>query len=198
MYDRISLIKIIGIVFVLLILLGCAGSSVQIIQSEIKSRPESIVYVLPIGLPEEFGIAQDWRKTGTTITTQEGEEIQKGMYQYSFGEGDITILRNSLINSLKESQSFLDVIYLNTSEIDTTSSHSAFYVYLQTNRTDMTSGHILKCFISGNLIIKNEKELILFINRIDVESKSLTTIADAKNKAIRQFVHEVLESFNKF
>jgi hypothetical protein len=198
MFNRILLVKNIVNVFVLLLLFGCAGTSVQIIESDIKSRPESIVYVMPIGLPEEIGIAQDWRKTGTTITTKEGEIIHLGIFQYSFGEGDINILRNSLINSLIASQAFKDVIYLRNESVDTTISHSAFYVNLQINKTAMASGNVAKCLISGELIIKNEKESILIEDDIVVETKSLSTISAAKNKAIRKFVNEVIESFNKF
>jgi len=198
MFNRIVSEKIIINLFVLLLFLGCAGSSVQTIQSEIKSFPESIVYVMPIGLPEEIGVAQDWRKTGTTITTKEGEEIHLGIYKYSFGEGDINILRNSLINSLIATQSFKDVIYLRNELVDNTISDPVFYVHLKINKTGMASGNVLKCLISGDLVLKNEKESILFKDDIVIEAKSLSTISAAKNKAIRQFVNEVIESFNKF
>lgn len=199
MIYEISLGKIIRIELVLLLLLGCVGSKVQIIQSDLRLRPGSIVYVLPLGLPEEIGIAQDWRKTGDTLTTKDGEKIQIGMYQYSFGEGDIINLRNSIINSLKESQSFSDVIYLNTIDIDVTGNHSAIYVHLQINKTDMFQNYFSsKCLISGKLILKSEKESILFEDDINVEVKSIVSIRDAKNKAIEQFVNDVIESFNKF
>jgi len=164
----------------------------------LNSRPESIVYILPVGLPEEVGVAEDWRKTGKVITKKDGETIQKGMYQYSFGEGDINILRNSLIGSLKESQSFRDVIYLNIPDINTSGSQSAVQVHLKINKTGMASGTNSRCLISGNLILKDEKESTLFQDDIIVESNSLWSIGDAKNKAIKQFVKDVLESFNKF
>ncbi|MFC1785169.1 hypothetical protein ACFL0J_06040, partial [Candidatus Neomarinimicrobiota bacterium] len=107
MFIRPLLVKTSFISCILFLLLSCAGSSVQVISTDIEPRLESIVYILPFGLPEsdDIGIAQDWRKTGVTITTKEGEVIQKGMYQYSFAEGDINILRNSLISSFEASNS---------------------------------------------------------------------------------------------
>jgi hypothetical protein len=198
MFSRILLAKVFWIQLILCFLLGCAGSSVQIIKSNLKARPEATVYIMPVALPEEIGVAEDWRKTGEVVKTQEGNTIQKGIYQYSFSEGDITNLRNSLINSLIASKSFRDVIYLRNAEIDSTINHSAFFVYLKIDTTNMASGTNSKCLISGKIEIKSDTEQLLYEDDINIETNSLWSISDAKNKAIRRFVMDAMESFNKF
>jgi hypothetical protein len=96
------------------------------------------------------------------------------------------------------SKSFRDVIYLRNAEIDSTINHSAFFVYLKIDTTNMASGTNSKCLISGKIEIKSDTEQLLYEDDINIETNSLWSISDAKNKAIRRFVMDAMESFNKF
>jgi hypothetical protein len=165
-------------------LIGCTGSTIQIIQLSPTNGGPCGIFVMPMTGHGSGGDSQQ---------------------QFDFDTVDQENLRASIIGSLKISNpNFIIYDVKETTEVKDSDGtiiafpigvmkNTSYMVYLYLYTAKATKGFTVSCIIEGKLKIYNSLKKCIFSKDLYIDKTSAFSVSDAKNIAIGAIVLEVMK-----
>jgi hypothetical protein len=165
---------------------GCAGSSLQVINLNIEAQPDTTIEVMPFVMAKKRFATSDAESRGPI-----GALIESGTgaYTYRFDNEDYAILRKSIIESLRKGGSFNGIQDV-PHEADVGTGTRLYVNFVESGLESASWGGII-CAISAYAWIEDATGNVLASREIAIAEKSGTSVGAAKDKAISKFVREV-------
>jgi hypothetical protein len=167
-------------------ILGCAGSGVNIVKIR-SSKYTGVIVVMPDTLAEKRFSTSDWSRRGV-VSTVIGRTT--GIYTYTFGDDDYKNLRTSLVESLRSSGAFQNVV----DQVDERSLPDGVRLYIKFSESGMNKtalGMSFICILKAIAWTEDSNSNVLNKKDISINEESIMTVSAAKNQAIEKFVLEV-------
>jgi hypothetical protein len=174
------------VIFIILILIpiSCSSSSLTIVKLNLPPQQDVSIEVRPFPEADKLLASRgfEWRGAITDILNKES-----GLYT-SFDEQDYTNLRKSLIESLRESQSFQEIYDVH----DENESVSGVRLYLSFDESGVNQTSLVSfCFLNAFAWTEASQDSVISKKEIKTKGKSNWSVNGAKNAAITKFIKEI-------
>lgn len=184
--------------FVMILMIGCASSRSQnVTLSYPKIKKEVNLYIIPFEPTEhEYKQAPKQGKAANThgLSGQALSVVAKGIENtfwqsgiFIFNEDDIENLRESLVESLKNSQLYPNII--DGGDTQKRKIEKLQIVFHSTGQNKSSSR--IFCWLKATLVLLDSSNNIIRTQLINMERGSKWTLARAKNDLIRAYLHEI-------
>jgi len=181
-----KIIHVIFFILVLFIIIKCGSSSLKIVELSFDTQRDEIIDIMPFSVAKKRLAEKDikWRGTITDIIDKES-----GLYS-SFDDKDYDYLRQSLIQSLRESQGF-KAIYDIQNENETS---NGVHVYISFDESGVNQTEFASfCLLNAFAWTETAEDSVLAKKEIKTRGRSNWSASGAKNDAIRKFIKEVAQ-----
>lgn len=183
--------KIVYIIFFLIsvISLNCGSSSLNIVELSFDAQRDEIIEIMPFSASKKRLAEKDikWRRTIPDILDK-----QSGLYT-SLDDKDYENLRQSLIQSLRESKGFKEIHDIQNEK--ETSNGVRVYISFDESGVDQTGlfSFSAVCFIKAFAWTEIAKDSVLVKKEIATKGKSRWSAGGAKNDAMIKFIGEIAQ-----
>lgn len=177
--------------FVIFIMLSvnhftCSSSSLTIVELNLPPQQDIVIVVRPFLEADKLLVSRgfEWRGAITDLIDKE-----TGLYT-SFDEKDYANLRKSLIESLRESQSFKAVYDIQNEN----ESVNGIRLYLSFDESGVNQTSLVSfCFLNAFAWTEISQDSVLSKKEIKTKGKSSWSVNGAKNAAITKFIKEIAD-----
>jgi hypothetical protein len=187
-------VDVLFLYFILICLLGCASSQVQTVNKKSAKHTNSKVIILPFQNMNDSIVAIDHRM-GTVVGTDWKIIIDGPTYTYTFEKDDYANLKKSLVQSLKNSNLYDEVITRDSLSLGCQKDDIILYYRFDNCGMKFTPA-ISTCILHYQFVIINSEGKPIKKSDIKIEETSMMSVSAAKNKAIRQFVNKTYDALS--
>jgi hypothetical protein len=168
------------------IALKCSSSSLTIVELNLHPQKDIIIEIRPLSEANKLLVSRGFKFRGVLADVIDKEEA---LYT-SFDEKEYSYIRQSLIESLKESESF-KAIY-DVKDDHHPSNGIRLYISFDESGISQTSLESF-CFINSFVWSEISQDSLLSKKEIKTKGKSSWSVNRAKKEAITKFITEVAQ-----